>query len=181
MKKLLMIFVCIFIFLVTNAQTKSQVKVFNDKKKSVITYAMHHPLHSWNAESKEVMSIILCDDQKKNISQVAVSAKVASFDSQNANRDSHMIEVTEALKYPNITFKSTAIKQQDDQLSVKGTLNFHGVDQEISFNAIKKIVKDEIEITGNLEVTMTQFNIEPPSLIGIDTDDDIKIAFDIFY
>ena len=162
-------------------QDSKQIKVFNDKKKSEITYAMRHPLHSWTAESKSVTSVIVCDEQKQNISQVAVSAPVSSFDSQNANRDSHAIEVTEALKYPNITFESTAIQQQGDSLQVTGTLTFHGVKRPISFHAARQETHQQLEVTGGFRVTMTEFGIEPPSLMGIDTEDHIDIHFDVFY
>lgn len=177
MKKLIFIIIMLNAYLAANAQEK----FYNDKEHSVITYAMEHPLHSWTGTSHEVTSVILTDPQKEHITQVAVAAKVASFDSNNANRDSHMMESTEALLYPQITFKSNEVKEEGDSLLVSGILNFHGVDQPVSFKAKKKKVKDKVEVNGNFVVTMTQFNIDPPSLLGLATEDHIDVAFDVFY
>ena len=99
----------IFLLLCFNLFAQDKVKINSVKEESSITYAMNHPLHAWTGVSKEINSIILTDEAKATIYQVAVSAKVASFDSKNANRDSHMMEVTEALKYPNVTFVSTSV------------------------------------------------------------------------
>ena len=94
----------IIMLMVINVFAQNKVKVNCIKEESSITYAMNHPLHAWTGESKDINSIILTDDARSAIFQVAVSAKVSTFDSKNANRDSHMMEVTEALKFPNVTF-----------------------------------------------------------------------------
>ncbi len=162
------------------AQETSQ-KIFCNKSKSSITYSMKHPLHAWTAVSKEVTSVIITDAKHESISQVAVSLKIASFDSKNANRDSHTIEVTEALKFPLITFSSSKIEQNGNQLKVKGILNFHNVNKEISFDAYSKSNKGKLRVTGGFAVQMTDFGIEPPTLMAIATEDNINIEFDIEY
>lgn len=163
------------------AQTTSQVKLFCDKTQSSITYSMHHPLHSWTGENKDVTSIILTDENRNLISQVAVSVKISSFDSKNANRDSHVMEVSEALTFPVVTFTSTSIKQESNKLVVTGNLKFHGVSQPITFEAEKTMINNKAEISGNFIVKMTQFQIKPPTLMGIATDDDIKMEFKVIY
>jgi polyisoprenoid-binding protein YceI len=164
-----------------DAQDKSQIKLYCDKKQSTISYYLHHPLHAWTGESNDVNSIILTDENRTLINTVAVSVKISSFDSKNANRDSHVMEVTEALKYPTISFTSNSIKQESNKLVVSGTLNFHGVSQIVLFEADKTIINNKAEITGGFTVKMTQFGIDPPSLMGMATDDDIKITFKVVY
>ena len=110
MKRIIFILAIIVANSIVAAQNPSPTKLYCDKSNSTITYSMNHPLHSWTETSKEVSSIILTDENRKMISQVAVSVKISSFDSKNANRDSHAIEVTEALKYSNITFNSKSIR-----------------------------------------------------------------------
>ncbi len=85
------------------------------------------------------------------------------------------------LKYPNITFSSKSIKQEGNKLSVDGTLSFHGVNKDISFVAEEKKNKNQVEVTGGFDVKMTEFNIEKPTLMGVATDDNIKITFDVLY
>lgn len=180
MKNILLIFSLVLLASVAMAQETSQ-KIFCDKSKSSITYSMKHPLHAWTAISKEVTSVIITDSKRENISQVAVSVKIASFDSKNANRDSHTIEVTEALKFPLITFSSSKIEQNGNQLKVTGILNFHNVNKEISFDANSKSNKGKLRVTGGFAVQMTTFGIDPPTLMAISTEDNINIEFDIEY
>lgn len=163
------------------AQKGDQVKLFSDKSKSTITYSMNHPMHSWTGLCKDVTSVLLCNKDKNRIDQVAVAVSIASFDSQNANRDSHAMEVTEALKFPVISFSSTSIKQEGENLTVTGNLKFHDVTKSITFTAVSKVKKDKIEVTGNFEIDMTEYKVEPPSLMGVATDKEIKLSFDIFY
>jgi polyisoprenoid-binding protein YceI len=181
MKRHLIFFVLTLLIIEVKAQDKTPIKVFCDKTQSSITYSMNHLLHSWEGECKEVNSLILTDEKRTIISQVAVSVKIASFDSKNANRDSHAMEATEALLYPSISFTSTSIKQTGEKLMVTGVLKFHGISQIISFEAQKKSINNRAQITGNFIVKMTQFKIKPPSLLGIAADDEIKIAFYLLY
>jgi polyisoprenoid-binding protein YceI len=163
------------------AQEPSQVKLFADKSQSSITYAMKHPLHSWEGTSKEINSVILTDAGRNTISQAAVSVKISSFDSQNANRDSHCLEVTDAIKYPNISFASTSIKQEGNMLDITGKLTFHGVTKEITLKATKETINNKISVTGNFSVNMKDYNIEPPSLMAMSTDEEIKMTFVMVY
>ena len=161
---------------------QAQVKYFSDKNKSTIEYSMNHPLHSWTGVSSDFTSVILANEAKTEISQVAVSAKISTFDSKNANRDSHTMEVTEALKYPSVTFASTAIaKDGENKLQVSGVLTFHGVNKNITFEAEQKNNGKSLEINGGFTIKMTDYNIERPSLMGIAADDDIKIKFKVIF
>ena len=163
------------------AQKLKLKKLYADKNKSDITYAMNHPLHAWTGVSNNILSVMLLDTSNMEINELAVVVKIASFNSKNSNRDSNTIEVTEALKYPNVSLSSNSIKQANDRLTVKGTLKFHGISKEIIFDAQKEIIKDEIKVTGNFEILMTDFKIKPPKLLGIETDKDIKLSFTVFY
>ena len=142
---------------------------------------MNHPLHTWTGVSNNILSVMLLDTSNMEINELAVVVKIASFNSKNSNRDSNTIEATEALKYPNVSLSSNSIKQANNRLTVKGTLKFHGVSKEIIFDAQKEIIKDEIKVTGNFEILMTDFKIKPPKLLGIATDKNIKLSFTVFY
>ena len=163
------------------AQKLKLKKLYADKNKSDITYTMNHPLHTWTGVSNNILSVMLLDTSNMEINELAVVVKIASFNSKNSNRDSNTIEVTEALKYPNVSLSSNSIYQYKDRLTVKGTLKFHGISKEIIFDAQKEIIKDEIKVTGNFIILMTDFKIKPPKLLGIVTDKDIKLSFTVFY
>jgi polyisoprenoid-binding protein YceI len=160
---------------------QNKVKVNSVKEESSITYSMKHPLHEWTGESKEVSSILLMDESKTTVYQVAVSAKLSTFDSKNANRDSHMMEVTEAIKFPNVTYVSSSVTIEGNDFTSSGNLNFHGVVQPVALKG--KFTKEGTKLifTGNFDLKMTQFKIDPPSLMGISTNDDFKLEFKVVY
>ena len=160
---------------------QNKVKVNSVKEESSITYSMTHPLHAWQGESKEVNSILLMDEAKTTIFQVAVSAKLSSFDSKNANRDSHMIEVTEALKFPNVTYSSTSVNIEGAEFTSSGNLTFHGISQPVAIKGTFTKDGTKLIFSGSFNLKMTQFKIEPPSLMGISTNDDFKLDFKIVY
>ncbi len=160
---------------------QNKIKLFNDKKQSTITYAMKHPLHSWTGVSNDVAAVLLTNDSKTEFYQVAVAVKIASFDTKNANRDSHTMEVTEALKYPTITFSSTSIKVNENKATITGNLTFHGVTQPITVEATQQNVNGKMAVTGKFNVSMTQFRIDPPSLVGLATKDNIDLEFKIVF
>lgn len=156
-------------------------KIVADKANSGVTYAMKHPMHDWEGKSKDVSAVIIYNDDTKQIDQVAVAIPLNSFDSGNSNRDSHSLEIMEALKFPKVTFTSSKITQTDTNLLVDGTLNFHGVAKPISFKATRTDAGNKMTIIGGFDVLLSAHNVEQPSLMGIKTDDKFKLNFKVVF
>lgn len=170
----------LFLFLVPSAML-AQVKKPIDKKKSTITYSMNHMLHAWDGTSSDLNGVVQLSADGK-IEKVAIVSKVSAFDSKSSNRDAHMLEVTEALKYPNISFYSTAIStSKENELEIKGVLQFHGVNKDISFKASAKNLGSTIQVTGNFIFLLEDFKIERPSFMLKPVDNEVKVKFDIVY
>jgi hypothetical protein len=96
------------------------VKVSADKGDSFLRYNLSHPMHESIGTSKDFICNAYYDNVIKQINKIAIAATVASFDSKNSSRDSHALEVLEAIKYPKVSFVSTSIKD-----------NGKGIPQEI--------------------------------------------------
>jgi polyisoprenoid-binding protein YceI len=152
-----------------------------DKKKSTITYSMNHLLHAWDGTSSDINGAVQLKADG-SIEKVAIVTKVSAFDSKSSNRDAHLLEVAEALKFPNISFYSTAITPtKDGSLDVKGVLQFHGVNKETSFKATTKTVNGATQVTGNFIFLLEDFKIERPSFMLKPVDNEVKVKFDVFY
>lgn len=162
-------------FALTAAFTLAGINLRADKSKSYVAYNAVHPLHSWRGENKNVDCIIVFDDKANTISKVAVSANVSDFDSGNSNRDSHGLEVLNALTYPKVTFISTSITANGNNLKIDGNLTFHGVTKSISFNATREDSDKEIKVKGEFPVSMAAHNIESPSFMMMSTEDNLKM------
>jgi polyisoprenoid-binding protein YceI len=166
---------------VVSVFAQNKVKVNSVKEESSIVYSMKHPLHEWTGESKEINSILLMDEAKTIIYQVAVSAKLSTFDSKNANRDSHMIEETEAIKYPNVTYTSSSVNIEGSDFTSSGNLTFHGITQPVAMKGNITREGNKLTFAGSFTLKLTQFKVEPPSLMGIKSEDDFKLDFKVVY
>lgn len=156
-------------------------KITADKTASTITYRMVHPMHTWDGVSKDVSCNIAFDETTNVITQVGVSAPIASFDTKNASRDSHAMEVLEGIKYPKVTFLSTKIEAVGNILNVSGNLTFHGVTKLITFKATRTDSDKTMTVAGDFIVKLTAHSIEKPSLMTIAVKDDMAMKFSVVF
>lgn len=157
-------------------------KIMADKAASTVTYSAKHPLHKWDGVSHDVNCAMIYNDETKLPESVAVSIKVASFDSDNNNRDSHAMEVLDGIRYPNVTFVSSDIKPgSEGQLMAKGTLTFHGVAKAVTIPVMRKEAGNTITLTGEFPISLTEYKIERPSLMGMKTDDDMLLKVNALF
>lgn len=157
-------------------------KLMADKALSTITYSAKHPLHNWDGVSRDVNGALIYNDETKQPETVAISVKVASFDSDNNNRDSHAMEVLEGLKYPNVTFVSSDVKAGENGiLTAKGTLTFHGVAKPVTVQATRRETGGKLTLTGEFPVKMSDHTIERPSLMGMKTEDGMILKFNVVF
>lgn len=169
--------VLMFCGLTANAQEK--LKIEADKKTSSVTYSMKHPMHEWDAISKESKCVMVLNKTTNKIEAIAVVIPVKSFDSDNSNRDSHAIEVLEALKFPNVSFSSNTIVENNESVTATGNLTFHGVTKKVEITGTKKSSKEKTVLSGAFQIKMTDYKIEVPGLMGIKAEDLIKLKFNM--
>ena len=152
-------------------------------EKSTITYHMRHKLHEWDGVSDKLKIQANWESASpvNKITKIAISTKVSSFNSGLSNRDSHMIEVLEALSYPNIIFNSTSIIYNQNDLLVNGQLQFHGVTKQISFNAKKSDKEGNIFFEGTFPILLEDFKVKRPSLLFVKADNEIQIKFKLYF
>ena len=155
-------------------QTK---KVEAVKGESTITYQLIHPLHEIESTSKDANCIIEIDPSSKAIKSVIVQVDVTTFNSGNSNRDSHAMEVIDALTYPDARFISTSITQKGNNLEVSGKLTFHGITKDIIIDATTSEAAGKLVVKGNFSISLTAFKIERPSLLLIPVKDELRFSF----
>ncbi len=169
---------CLLLALNTQAQKK---KIAANASTSSLSYALVHTLHSFDAKAKTFKSVISYDESTKKIDAIAVIVQIRDFDSDNSNRDSHMIEVLEALKYPTVTFSASDIKYEGNKVKASGKLTFHGVSKNIEITGIETKDSKQLSLSGNFTVDMTDYGVEQPSIMAMKTEKEIKLSFKINY
>lgn len=151
------------------------------KPSSTIGYTLRHPLHTVRGLSNQVSSQLVVAPHTKQVQQVTVSVPVRSFDSGNRARDRDMLEATEADRYPDVTFVSSAISERDGVLSVAGQLTFHGVTREISFTASQSRQGEGLVVEGGFEISLEDYNIQRPSILTMKVKDQLQVQFQMVY
>ncbi len=148
---------------------------------STLAFHLIHPLHSVDGVSRAVEARARLPGDGSV--QVAVRARVASFDSGNSNRDAHMLEVTEAARLPFVQFSGTATGIQTDRypaeldVPLTGTLEFHGVSREVSVTAKVRFESPErAEVEATFPVSLKAYGVKRPSLLFVAVKDRIEIT-----
>ncbi len=159
-------------------QTKS---IECSKNETSVTYLLSHPLHHMESTSKEIDCRIEINPAKKEIKTVSVQIDVTTFNSGNSNRDSHAMEVIDAITYPDVIFSSTSIVQNGDSLKAMGKLTFHGITKDIMIAAITQWSPNRLEVQGYFDLSLTDFKVERPSLLGIKCDDTLNFSLTVAF
>lgn len=146
------------------------------KEESSMTYRLVHPLHHIESTSKEVVYDVQADVTKREIRHVSAWVDVTTFDSGNSNRDSHAMEVIDAITYPDAKFESTGVSQKADSITVKGKLTFHGVTKDVVALCKTSWSGEKLEVDGAFDVSLTAFSIDRPSLLMIPVEDRLSFS-----
>ena len=167
----------LFVLITFNLSSQEIKRV--DSEKSFINYTGKHFLHKWSAENKNISGLIQINGE--SISNIGIVAKVSDFKSGNSNLDSNSLRVLDALQFPNVIFKSTAVNQEDGQIIFEGTMNFHGIQKEFSISAEISQLNEITQLSGEFIVSLTDFLVERPSLVTRKIDDEINLEFDLYF
>tara|TARA_B100001778_G_C18471351_1_gene575923 strand:- start:419 stop:967 length:549 start_codon:yes stop_codon:yes gene_type:complete len=149
-----------------------------NSSQSYISYSGNHILHSWEGINNNIFGLFVVNSEN-NISEIAILTKVEDFDSGNSNRDSHALEILESLKYPQIRYYSNNIKYDIDEVEIFGKLTFFGKSIEKKINSKIKFNENQVFLTGEFDLILSDFNIKLPSFLGVKIDDIVKISFKI--
>jgi hypothetical protein len=148
-------------------------------EKSTLAYHVSHPLHETEGVSHDARGKAIC---RAGQCDILVAVPVRSFDSGDSNRDLHMLQVTRGAQFPLVTVRcrvpeaaaATPAVAVDLEIEFAGhTHTYRNVAfQQASFNG-------GIRVTGTIPATLSDFQIEPPTLFTLPTKNEIPIRVDI--
>lgn len=169
----------IFTFILFTNILSSQEILRIDNSTSSISYSGKHFLHSWDAKNENISGLI--ELKENQISKIGVIAKVADFKSGNSSLDSNSFRVLDALKIPNIIFRSTDIVETLDIISVYGTISFHGIEKAINVTLNKSNDNDIVSLNGKFIIKLSDFNVKRPSLLLQKINDEIEVQINLIF
>ena len=91
-----------------------------------------------------------------------------------------MLIYCKAFDFPNISFQSTSIKVKKSSLEIEGKIQFAGKEKEIKTKAqLNSIDNNMFSIEGELNILLSEFDVERPSLLFVEIEDLVKIKYSI--
>ena len=123
-------------------------------------------------------------------SSIEATVKAASIDTKSANRDKHLksADFFDAEKFPEITFKVSAITGSGDQYVLTGDLSLHGVTKKVSIPVtIAGPVKspsgfDALGITGQFKLNRQDYGVSWNKALdngGVMVGDEVEVTMSI--
>lgn len=143
-------------------------------KSGRISYHAHYLTKTVNGTTHELLGKTRCHDSK---CEFLVATPVKSFDSENANRDSHMLEAVKGLRYPHATVAGEALRTAGEYSLLRNVkVTLAGVEATYPDIPLRKTGPGCV--AGEFHVVLTRHQVERPSLLGVSIRDDVPVDFE---
>ena len=144
-------------------------------EQATLTYHVSHPLHqvdgvSHAARGKGVCHAGQCD--------FLIAAPLKSFDSGDSNRDLHMLQVTRGGQFPMVIVRTRLPDDSSTSATIHADLEveFAGQTARYAQVAFQQVTQgNETRISGTIPATLSDFHIDPPSLLTIPVKNEISV------
>jgi len=172
-KRLLIAF--LFFALPLLAQTDSQWIL----AESTLTYHVSHPLHQTDGVSRAARGKGVCHSGQCDF---LIAVPVKSFDSGDSNRDLHMLQATRGGEFPMVTVRTSLPEDASASATIHADLEIQFAGQtarykQVAFEQTKQ--GNETKISGTIPATLSDFKIDPPSLLTVPVKNEIPVRVEM--
>jgi hypothetical protein len=146
---------------------------------STLTYHVSHPLHQTDGVSHAARGKGVCHAGQCDF---LIAVPVKSFDSGDSNRDLHMLQVTRGGEFPMVTVRTSLPEDAGASTTIRADLEVQFAGQtakykQVPFEQTKQ--GNETKITGSIPTTLTDFKIDPPSLLTVAVKNEIPVRVEM--
>src|ERR1700728_1432561 len=148
-------------------------------EQSTLTYHISHPLHQSEGVSHAAKGKGVCH---AGPCEFLIAVPVKSFDSGDSNRDLHMLQVTRGAEFPLVTVRTRLPESDAAASTIDADLEIQFAGQAVQYKKVPfKVEKQsgETHITGIIPATLSDFKIDPPSLLTMPVKNDIPVRVDM--
>jgi len=146
---------------------------------SALTYHVSHPLHQIDGVSHAAKGKGICHDGECNF---LIAVPVKSFDSGDSNRDLHTLQVTRGAEYPLVTVRTRMPEAASGSSTITLDLEIQFAGQTVLYKQVpfQRVVQgNETRITGTIPAKVSDFKIDPPTLLTMPIKNDIPVKVDL--
>lgn len=171
--KIIFLLLCLFSFSFSDVKN---YKLYQDS--SWATYTMIHPLKTVTSTSTNFQGELKVSSIGTfTIMQATLVADPKTFTCGIAFIDDYAMEIIEYHKHKEIKFKGKVIASRDNTYIIDGTLSFHGVDKEIQIPVIYERNGKFVNIYGEFNIYLADFQLKRPRVFGMYIDKKLYISF----
>jgi len=148
-------------------------------QQSTISYHVAHPLHDTLGVSHAARGKGVCQAGECNF---LIAAPVKSFDSGDSNRDLHMLQATRGAEFPMVTVRTELPENQLENGALDANLQIEFAGQTAEYKQVpfqRSAEGSNVHITGTIPAKLSDFKIDPPSLLGIAVKNEMPIQVDM--
>jgi hypothetical protein len=150
-------------------------------EQSTLTYHVSHPLHDSEGVSHAARGKGVCQASQ---CEFLIAVAVKSFDSGDSNRDLHMLQATHGAEFPMVTVRTRLPETATTSSTIHADLEiqFAGHTAHFSQVTLQRVMQgNQAHITGTIPATLSDFKIEPPSLLTISVKNEMPVRVDMMW
>jgi hypothetical protein len=148
-------------------------------EQSTLTYHVSHPLHQMDGVSHAARGKGVCQAGQ---CEFLIAVPVKSFDSGDSNRDLHMLQVSRGAQFPMVTVRVRLPADAVSLTTIPADLDVEFAGQTAHYKQVPfqhATQGNEARISGTIPATLSDFKIEPPSLLAIPTKNEIPVRLEM--
>jgi len=148
---------------------------------STLTYHVSHPLHQTDGVSHAARGKGVCHAGQCDF---LIAVPVKSFDSGDSNRDLHMLQVTRGAKFPIVSVRTLLPEAASASTTIHADLEIQFAGQTVQYKQVPFQMAtqgNQIRISGTIPATLTDFKIDPPSLLAVPVKNEIPLRVDMIW
>ncbi len=147
-------------------------------EQSTLTYHVSSPVHQVDGASHAAKGKGECSGGWCNF---LIAAPVKSFNTGDTNRDLHMLEATRGAEFPLVVVRAYFRESELDSATIHVDVDVQFAGQsahyaQVPFERTEK--GDEVQITGTVPSTCSDFKFERPSFLGMAINNEIPVHVD---
>ena len=148
-------------------------------EKAEISYHVSHPLHQIDGVSHGARAKGVCHDGQ---CEFLIAVPVKTFESGDSNRDVHMIQATRGGQFPMVVVRTRLPEAGLVSTTIHADIEIEFAGQTARYKQVafqEEVKANEIRITGTIPATLSDFKIEPPSLLAMPIKNEIPVHVDL--
>jgi hypothetical protein len=107
---------------------------------------------------------------------------VKSFDSGDSNRDLHMLQVTRGAQFPMVLVRTRLPETTSASATIRADLEIQFAGQTAQYKQVPFQLAtqgNQFHISGTIPATLSDFKIDPPSLLAVAVKNEIPVRLDM--